>query len=385
MLFQKGPIPTNVSRASQTTLPFEPLNQRRARLSTFLITSLLPTLFTAGATALVYFWAGITFTLSNFVGIVLIVYGVIFLETVLHELGHLAVATMIGFRFHFFAAGPLTFFRRRGKLMVAFKRLVGAVGAGAAGFIPLGTAHLAMRVRLVALGGLAASALLSALGLVLVLLSSGGLFAFFAGMLAVYPLVSLTFNLPPYRMSGTVSDGALVLATAAGRDVIDAYMITASSAAGEHPAEWDSGLLHTLLEETRPPETQALAHLLSYYRALDGQQIWQAGRHLADALLLRDAAPFLLEVQILFEAAYFSAYHQRDGSAGQHFLAAAQESPSLTEESIIQRAEAAVLLTQGQADAADRLLRAAIDSLEKPLDRGLAFAERVWLDELSRG
>lgn len=314
---------------------------------------------------------------------VIIAYGVIFIETVVHELGHLLLAIVVGFRFHFFMVGPVTLFKRNGKLLVVFERVSGASGAGAAGFIPHGTDNLSKRVRLVAVGGPLASALMSLIGLLLVLQSTGGFGSFIAGMVATYPLVSIAFNLPPYTTDGTVSDGAIAFATPGGQHIIDSNAVTAQSATGLRPRGWDTRLVDVLLGEARRPETQCLGHLFAYYQALDHDDEQSAREHISQALELRAETGGLLETQVLFEGAYFVAQFLTDKEQAREYFDEAREDATLVERGLLYRAQAAVLLAEGFLEASRNAQLRAIEALEHPLDRGLATAEKDWLDALS--
>ncbi len=335
------------------------------------------------ATAVVYFWSGINFSLQNFIVMALIVYAVIFLETIIHELGHLVTASLVGFRFHFFMVGFLTVFRRNGQLLAAFERLPEASGAGAAGFVPYGADNLEIRTRLVALGGPIGSALLSLLGLLLVLnVSSDGLLAFTAGMLAAYPLISIMFNLPPYQSGGYTSDGAIVFMTDAGRAVIDRNQIVAQSARGKRPRDWLYEGIQKLLSLHQPTAVQAAGHLYAAYHALDHADLETVRHHLTQALTRQDDVVGQLYAQIKLEAAYITAQYDNDKQLARSHFEAGCEASLLVDRSILCRAQAAVLLAEGDLEGGRAALECARLSLETSLDKGLAVAEQDWLNSI---
>jgi len=143
--------------------------------------------------------------------------------TVVHELGHAAVAVLLGWRVHMISVGPLGFF----PATKSFRRIrphVGDEGGGAVFATPPRIPRSGRRQAFIAAGGVTANFVLAAIGLFYV--RSGADFAsthatvsrVLSAALAMNSIIFATANLLPFRSaSGSLSDGARLLECAFGK------------------------------------------------------------------------------------------------------------------------------------------------------------------------
>ena len=325
----------------------------------------------------------------------------------MHELGHLAGGRLAGFRFFLFVVGPLRIRRAaEGAIEVGWNRSLALAGGLAAslptadhvedpGALRRGVATMVAAGPALSLAfALAAFGLDAALGALNVATGDGPANFFVRDTLIVAGLGSLGIfaaTLVPARTSGFYTDGMRLWRLWRGgpsalRD--DAVVLLGTlSMSGMRPRAWPDALVERALGAAHPELDDGslfacLAHQFAYARALDRGDAEAAAGHLRAALAGYAEGPGVLKAGLALEAAYVEGALRGDAEAARAWRTAAPAS-ALTNAATQHRADAAVALAAGEADAARTALAAARDALPHALDQGLAAAEADWLDRLA--
>lgn len=299
-----------------------------------------------------------------------------------HELGHVLGGRLVGFRFLLLIVGPLKVTGGPQGLHFSLNRNL-ALAGGLAACLPTDLHQLNRRLLVMVAGGPVASLLLgaSALGLYQVLRGQAP-WDFIALTLGLGSLAIVVATLIPVTTAGFLTDGSQILsllrndATARLRALLLA--LQGESLSGKRPRDWSPAVLAQALAGQSDPTTRGAAHMMAYYVALDQGDVAVAAEHLAQTLALeKQLAKGFVEATYL-EAAYFAAAHQRDAAAARRYLT--QGVGSLAEPHSRLRAEAAVLLAEGHADAGRAKAAEAIRLAARSYDRGSALAEVAWIE-----
>lgn len=287
-----------------------------------------------------------------------------------HEAGHLVAGRIMGFRFGFFAIGPVWLAREGASIRLRWNRLPAAWGGMALAY-PTDTRALAARMAFYAAGGPLASLALSVVafwvGNSIPALTSLSRWAMVLALMSACVLVA---TVQPFGTGiGVRSDGGKVLLFAANRvkakEEAAVVALMGLAAAGVRPREWSAELVRTA-GAIRSPAALALGAMTLVLRhRLDQGNRLQA-EAAVDALLgMYDASPALVRGDAAAEVAFYLAFFRRDVVEAKKFLKDAE--PALTEQHRIFRADAAVRLRSSDAAGATRALRKAQAALEHAL------------------
>jgi len=311
--------------------------------------------------------------------------GGLFLAVVLHEIGHLIGGLLVGFRFSLVAIGPFMVRRRGNAIRFEWNwqlRLRGAVAAT----YPPDTQNLNRRMAVAVAGGPVMNALLILLCVPLLLwLPSDAyptlwLFLVMVVFSCVITLLSVTFV---SRSMGFLCDRArLQVLLSQGQDghrFGAALALTAASMSGVRPRDWDPLWIDQATALRDGEFDDLVAHLFAYAHWLDRSDPVRAGEALSYVLDHRANLPPMIQPGVNLEAAYFTAWEREDTATARQWLA--EGSGGLVEAHNRLRAEAAVLLVEGQlaqarakAEEALRLLPTAADAGSAQLDADLLQA-----------
>ncbi|MCB0637532.1 MAG: hypothetical protein KDC54_12975 [Lewinella sp.] len=128
-----------------------------------------------------------------------------------HELGHVAVGRLQGFRFFSLTVGPFSWRREGERIVFAWNSKINLAG-GLALMLPQSEARMATRFAAYAAGGPLASLLLALLGLGLAWWLPSGIFAtLLAGAIGGFSLLIFIVTILPFRAGGFSSDGKRIL------------------------------------------------------------------------------------------------------------------------------------------------------------------------------
>ena len=300
-----------------------------------------------------------------------------------HEAGHLIAGRIIGFRFGFFAIGPIWIAREGAGVRLCWNRLPAAWGGMALAY-PTDTRALASRMAIYSAGGPAASLAL-AVGAFCVAHAIGphSPQARLAMALAIMSACVLLATAQPFGTGiGVRSDGSRILLFASNREKAEAeatvVALMALAAAGIRPRLWDAELVQTA-ETIRSPAALALASMTLVLRhRLDQGDHLKADAAIDSLIAMYDGSPAQVRGDAAAEVAFYLAFFRRDGAGAKKYLKDAKT--ALTEKHRIFLAEAAVLLRSSDVAGATQALEKAQFALDHAvmevtaLDRDLVGA-----------
>lgn len=315
----------------------------------------------------------------------------------IHEAGHTVAGSLAGFRLQHVSVGPLKM-QRTPQGWTASRSQHGVFAGMSHGVpgpdlqaAPTEVVRRARAIRLI--GGAAANVLSGLLALGLAALPVGETVETAALVFGIMSLGVGFVNLLPLRTgSGFITDGArlgpLLRGTPeANRDVALAT-VRAEAYGGTRPREWSARWVERMLTPRDYGMTDGSTRMLAYRHALDAGRTDDARAYLAEALNLLDRLPRAQHGGLMVEAAYFEAAHREDPEKARVWLERAGGGKGASIPGVPScasgRAEAAVLLAEGNhADAHRRIDDAESALSEHPVD-GTTVAEQAWLRDLAR-
>ncbi len=300
----------------------------------------------------------------------------IFFVLAFHELGHIIGGKLVGFRFTLFIVGPLKLYSTRDGVKLGLNRSLMLAG-GLDGAAPTDSQNLVRRTMALVAGGPVASLLLavSAFGLLFVVPPS---IRVILSIVAVASLGIGVVTLIPNRIGGLVSNGAqLKMLSKGGTEAVRWCALGAlggASMAGERPRDWDEKMIQSSLSHRDNSFDDAGASSTAHYHALDLGRKDEAEALLGRALSA-DAIPEVMRSQVLFEAAFFQAYFRHDAGEAQSLLSETQPEKVL-EKHLPLRAEAAILLAEGENEGAKEKARKSLEALDGSFSPGTVKLEK---------
>jgi Peptidase family M50 len=326
--------------------------------------------------------------------------GIVWATVIAHELGHLLAALAVRMRVDRVVIGPLTFVRDVGRFRLRITWRSTTVGYVAARptdvrdirrrmflFIsagPLVNLMVGSLLLWAAIHGNESSLVPRRFGVVtptiLLWMPQSHPIAWL-DFAAVMNLMLFVASLIPGTAGGLTTDGGQLLALLRGDLVSERQMLIfalgASSNNGVRPREWDGALIQRILAASDGSAMDVSANLYGYYHALDCGRLEEAHQRLDQTVTLQQVVMPEYRAVIFLESAYFLAFHRHDASAARSALDIA--TGGIAEKPTWLRAEAAVLLAEGQYEEAASKARAGLELLPQILDRGGAIAEEEWL------
>lgn len=326
--------------------------------------------------------------LANFGRTALAAVLLLLLVSAVHEAGHLLAGRVAGLRFHMLIVGPFKLVRDGKKVQIGLHK--GNLFNGLAASVPRSQERLRGRMLLFALGGPLASLLLAGIG--------GGVFWsvranpavtqdvawLLEGSLAsavISGLFFLTAMKPGHYHNGLPADGGRIATLLHGGAIADRWCalvaLNGSNVLGQRPRDWDGALVEQALAVSDGSYDDLSAHFAGYRWAMDNGRLDQAYTYLEKGLESRIAWAGGAPARLLLEKAYFCAYHHGDAENGRQWL----ERYRLGHRPVpLQyRAEAAVLLAEGNIPAAREAAEAGLQALRETTNTGLKIAEEAWL------
>lgn len=326
--------------------------------------------------------------LANFGRTALTAVFLLFLVSAVHEVGHLLAGRVAGLRFHLLIIGPFKLMRDGKRISLGLHR--GTLFNGLAASLPKTQTRLRGRMLLFALGGPIASLLLAGVG--------GGLFWelrsnpaltqdaawLLEGTLAlgiISALFFLTAMKPGHYHNGLPADGGRIATLLHGGAVADRWCalvaLNGADVLGQRPRDWNADLVEQALAASDGSYDDLSAQLVGYRWALDNGCVEQAYTHLEKGLKSRVAWMNGTPAQLVLEKAYFCAYYRDDAESGRQWL----ERYRLGRRGapLQHRAEAAVLLAEGNISTAREVAEAGLKALRETANTGVKKAEEAWL------
>jgi hypothetical protein len=196
--------------------------------------------------------------------------------------------------------------------------------------------------------------------------------------LATFGVMMGAINLIP--LSG--SDGAGVGAILKVIDPTQLFELSDILVAcyGKRPREWGKEQVRKIEELMKVQEEDISCESLLYFHHLDCGRVAEAKQYLAVAV--ERMGHRKLFVAFWYESAYLHAYHLQDVAAAKAFLVKARSRVGHEPQTPL-RADAAILFAEGKyIEARDKAWQA-IEAMKGCLDVGGAIAEREWLATLA--
>jgi hypothetical protein len=301
-----------------------------------------------------------------------------------HEAGHALGGVSRGFRFLFVAAGPLWLERRGDQLGLRLNTSLSTWG-GVAACVPEDDRDLPRRFAVMVVGGPIASLALAAAGAATWALLLPGHTRFALGAVAVASLALFVATAQPFGAGGGfASDGGRLLTILRGgvRGAREAAMLalTAAAAGGVRPREWRPALLADASRPADGSTFEVAALVFAGQAAADRGDLERAWGDLERAVELADGLSPVLRAVVAAEAAWAAA--TRGDAVRARALVARADGP-FTERHALRRAEAAVLLAEGDRIGAARAAAAGLAELPRARFGRPSARERELLEALA--
>ena len=329
---------------------------------------------------------GIHFSLVGTYKFLLMTVPVLYLLTLVHELGHVVAGLAVGFQFVFLSVGSLQLRRRNGRLKLSTARKKGFRG-GMAGAYPASTEHLPRRYLIYTAGGPLAGlgfAAVSYVAYTLLPLQSVWWRAILT-FAAVEGLLASLMNLIPLHYGGLRMDGAYLLSALRGnekdRHLFMHLALIAAILKGIRPRDWDPSLVMRSPSPGQRGLDILYIDLMKCYYAWDRGEIAEAGTYLDRVMEREDDYPLANRKALYYEAAYFWARHRGDVIQANKWMAG--KGTEIMPEGYYQPAlDAAIAYADGIPEVAVERAGQAIELLEESPFLGTAKMMREDLERL---
>jgi len=321
----------------------------------------------------------------SFIGLLLLSY---YLCLVLHEGGHALSACFLRYRVLCYVVGPLEIVRKRHYYRIGWHKSINLF-SGYVSALPLDTRHLRLREMLVFASGPLANLLQTVL--CLLCLSSPGLNLSFSSIWFFRITAGIAFlacvgNCLPLRTcTGSFSDGAAMLLLLKGGPPVKRWLaidaLSIQIAEGKLPREWDVQYMQQALCSPERSLDNLAGYTFAYCRALEEGDVTQAREFLERRLALRKRMSVAQRRWLALEAAFFEARYHQNAQAARVWLALAKNSGKGRCARF--RAEAAILLAEGDKEGACICIEKGLHAAEEILFLGAGLLEKRWLQDLA--
>jgi hypothetical protein len=310
----------------------------------------------------------------------------IWLETIVHEVGHVVAGWLVGFRFVMITVSRLKLRATDRGLRVSLIDQTD-IRSGSALMVPTTLHNLRARWLVMTVGGMAGNLLLGCVFFVWMMCDySGmwGLLPFATGLSFVLGLI----NLLPLKVNGYNSDGAYlnILLRGGARAGRFCYltMITGASRMGQRPSQWDRTWIEGILQPSDGTMDEALANHIAFYWAMDVGQVDWADKYMARCIELVGSLPPQLQPAFYADAAFLRAYCFKDLSMSRYFLEKVGDETARRFRHMQLRATSAVLMAEGKLEEARQVAREALCESESHAAKGPGWElDHEWLSALA--
>jgi Peptidase family M50 len=317
---------------------------------------------------------------------------ILILSVFLHEVGHVLAGWLVGMRLRSFAVMQFLVYKTVCGWRIRWDSKMGFFGGLVLNYSTISTGFRWRNVVMVA-GGPAVNLLLAITAFVFSLSLSASPWGenswvgqpfFYLNLLIGVSLFFFFINIWPSKGSGFENDGMLLLQLIQNDPKLKQEMALSSligaAMTGQRPRDWNSDWLLEAADLQNRKGIDELALLFTYYQALDTNAPKLAGETLDRLLEQIEGVSLSMRWDVLLEATYFESFHRQNSNAAQVWFLEAQGHQS--DPALGLRAEAALVLIQGQANQALEFAKRAQLNLDKSQIPGIAIAERDWLQEL---
>ncbi len=315
----------------------------------------------------------------------LLVAGAAFVAIAIHELGHVVGGWLAGYRFHLYIVGPLRIFREGDRVRIGWNRSW-ALAGGLAAMTPTGKDSRPGEMLRIVAGGPAASWLLAAAGFGAAVWVSAAPVKAGLLLIGLFSLAIGVVTLVPMHSGGFNTDGARILLLVRGGAAADRWCAISSLGAaqlsGVRPRDWDPQLLRRATDPADGSFDYVGAALMAYAAALDRGDISEAGRWIDGVLDAIECWPAPFRSFAYVDAAYFEGRHRRRAAEARAWLQQVKPGAPGFEKFALLRAQSAVLLAEGDRDAAAHAAREGLAEVDRRMHIAGAAGERELLEDL---
>jgi len=314
-----------------------------------------------------------------------------FMVLAIHELGHVLAGLGVGFEFRMYTVGPLMIEKEESRLKLKWNRNLNLFG-GLSLCIPRSEVRLRENFIVFTAGGPSASLIWTLIAF-LCYYSLGfdrGLawatllenFFFFSAYGSLF--IFLT-TIVPMQSGGFYTDGArmLNLGKKGPQSELEIVLLqyTTQSYAGIRPSLLNEQPLLDAID--LPVETPFKAYLHSFLHNiyLDKDNIEKAESQLALYAAYLDRIPKGYHAMVWLDKAWFEAMYHHHPEKAQEYFDKAEIGTVITPSKVL-RVEAGIAFANQQYDQASEKATLALKELPKSMDRGLAVAEKEWLEKM---
>jgi hypothetical protein len=308
-----------------------------------------------------------------------------------HELGHFVLGDIVRFRLVGFGVGPLSwaYSENRWSSHIRHGKLLG----GHTAMAPTTPRNIRARVIILTLGGPLASAMLGAIGAIVLLLIPGPAWPAALGrtvaLSAGFAWGDFIFNLLPMASESQYSDGALLWQMVRRGPWCDFHCanhyMALSRTTPLRPRDWPTGTVERAAEFATQLPDSAGSFTMSYLHFLDRGD-WQRALIWLDKARHRAQPASKLAQTLSIDRAYLEAFHRRDAREAQRLF---EQAPPCEDSPDYWRALITLQAAQGHLARASATWNKAWEMALKLPASGVADMDReqlrlvgAWLEEL---
>ena len=308
-----------------------------------------------------------------------------------HELGHLLLGDIVGFRLTSFAVGPVRLFRFGGRwrVQMRYDKLFG----GHTAMVPTTAKNIRARAMVLMLGGPLASALLGAIGTICLLVIPGptwpAALGRTVGLATGLAFGDFLFNLLPLASEAQYSDGARLWQMYRRGPWCDFhcanYYMGLSQTTPLRPRDWPTPMVERAAEFAAQLPQPAGSFAMAYAHFLDRGD-WQRAVSWLERAHLASEHGSKFSHALAVDRAFIEAFHRRDGLEAKRWF---EQASMLDDSTDYWRSAASVRAIQGDlTGASEAWTKASKMVQERPatgvydMDRDQIKAIGSWLEQL---
>ncbi len=308
-----------------------------------------------------------------------------------HELGHVVLGDLVGFRLIGFGVGPLSwaYSGERWSSHIRYDKLLG----GHTAMVPTRPRNIRACVIIHTLGGPLASATLAAIGAITLLLIPGPAWPAALGRIVAlttgFALGDFLFNLVPMANESQFSDGAFLWQMLRRGPWCDFHCanhyMALSRTTSLRPRDWPTATVERAFQLSSQPSDSAGSFAFSYLHFLDRGD-WQRALICLDQARNRAQAATKLAHALTIDRAYLEAFHRREAREAQRLF---EQAPPREDSPSYWRALISLQAAHGDLIRASATWNKAWDMAQKRPASGISDMDReqlqligAWLEEL---
>jgi Peptidase family M50 len=309
---------------------------------------------------------------------------------VLHELGHVAAGTMVGFHFSTISVGPFAVGLQYGRVKFQIRTQSGSLGY--AGMHIETLSRIRRNLLVFIIGGPLTNLVSGTFAAVFVLMAPRALRSgWLVPSAAAFSLLSLlVFALSAIPLRSTLhSDGArirmLLKSRNEARRWIAAMALASQQRRGVRPRQWKRTWVQAVCSVRDSSFDEFFGNLLGYIAGSDRKDVAAEARHLERCLELAHLAPGMSRDVIARESSHFCAWTRCDSTLAEKWLSQVKNSKPLTPLMGI-RTEIALQCARGNLGEALSLWQEGVVFIERlpssPIRSTLELSWQEWGTEI---